>query len=50
MAAAAATYLDLPPLTELTLVQDGSDTALAAAEALLADNRHGDAVEALEAL
>jgi tetratricopeptide (TPR) repeat protein len=50
MAAAAATYLDLPPLTELTLVQDGSDTALAAAEALLADNRHGDAVAALEAL
>ena len=50
MAAAAATYLDLPPVTSLTLVRDGSETALAEAEALVAANRHGEAQEALEAL
>lgn len=50
MAAAAATYLDLPPVTALALVQEGAETALGDAEALVAANRHGDAVEALEAL
>jgi tetratricopeptide (TPR) repeat protein len=50
MAAAAATYLDLPPVTALALVQEGAETALADAEALVAANRHGDAVEALVAL
>lgn len=50
MAAAAATYLDLPPVTTLSLVHDGAETALGDAEALVAANRHLDAVEALEAL
>jgi len=50
MAAAAATYLDLPPVTALALVQEGAETALVDAEALVSANRHCEAVEALEAL
>lgn len=49
MAAAAVTY-ELPPVTTLTLVRDGAVEALAAAERLVARNRHDDAVEQLEAL
>ena len=50
MAAAAATYLDLPPVTALALVQEGAETALVDSEALVSANRHCEAVEALEAL
>jgi tetratricopeptide (TPR) repeat protein len=50
MAAAAATYLDLPPVSAVALVRNGSEDALSGAEALVAANRHGEAQEALEAL
>ena len=47
MAAAAATY-ELPPVTTLTLVRDDVLDALAAAEHLVEQNAHDEAVEQLE--
>jgi tetratricopeptide (TPR) repeat protein len=48
--AAAATLYELPPVTTLSLVRDDSTDALACAEALSVDNRHDEAVVALEEL
>jgi tetratricopeptide (TPR) repeat protein len=49
MAAVAPLY-DLPPVTTLTLVRDDCADGLTRAEALVADNRHDEAVGALEEL
>jgi tetratricopeptide (TPR) repeat protein len=49
MAAAAPIY-DLPPVTTLTLVRDDAAAALTRAEALVVENRHDEAVAALEEL
>jgi tetratricopeptide (TPR) repeat protein len=48
--AAVAPFLSLPPVTTLTLVRDDVADALAQAEALVAANRHPEAVAALEEL
>jgi hypothetical protein len=48
--AAAASYFELPPVTALTLVRDTLADELAAAEQLVAENRHDEAVEQLENL
>jgi len=48
--AAAAPFLDVPPLTTLTLVHDGVAEALAAAERLSHAHEHEAAVEELDAL
>src|ERR1700687_1861759 len=48
--AAAASYLELPPVTTLALVRDDLADALAAAEQLVAENRHDEAAEELEDL
>jgi len=47
---AAASLIELPPLTTLTLVRDDAETALSQAERLVAENRHEEAAAALEAL
>jgi tetratricopeptide (TPR) repeat protein len=47
---AVAPLLRLPPVTALTLVRDDVADALAHAEALVAANRHGEAVAELEEL
>jgi tetratricopeptide (TPR) repeat protein len=46
----AASLIELPPLTTLTLVRDDAETALSQAERLVAENRHEEAAAALEAL
>ena len=48
--AAVAPLLSLPPVTTLTLVRDDVAEALAHAEALVAANKHGEAVAELEEL
>ena len=48
--AAVAPLLSLPPVTTLTLVRDDVGEALAQAEALVAANKHGEAVAELEEL
>jgi tetratricopeptide (TPR) repeat protein len=48
--AAAASFLELPPVTTLSLVPDILADSLAAAEELVAWNRHDEAVEELEYL
>jgi tetratricopeptide (TPR) repeat protein len=48
--AAAASFLELPPLTTLALVRDDVADLLAAAEELVAQHRHDEAVEQLEEL
>jgi tetratricopeptide (TPR) repeat protein len=48
--AAAASYVELPPVTTLTLVRDDLADLLASAEQLVADNCHDEAVEQLEEL
>ena len=48
--AAAASYFEFPPVTALTLVRDTLADELAAAEQLVAENRHDEAVEQLEEL
>jgi hypothetical protein len=47
---AVAPLLNLPPVTTLTLVRDDVAEALARAEALVAANRHGEAVAELDEL
>jgi tetratricopeptide (TPR) repeat protein len=47
---AVAPFLGLPPVTTLTLVRDDVADALAEAEALVAANRHDEAVAQLEEL
>ena len=48
--AAAASYVELPPVTTLTLVRDDLADVLASAEQLVAKNCHDEAVEQLEEL
>ena len=48
--AAAASYVELPPVTTLTLVRDDLADSLARVELLVADSRHDEAVEQLEEL
>jgi len=48
--AAAASYVELPPVTTLTLVRDDLADLLASAERLVAKNSHDEAVEQLEEL
>src|SRR5579864_4370376 len=48
--AAAASYVELPPVTTLTLVRDDVADSLAQVDLLVADSRHDEAVEQLEEL
>ena len=48
--AAAASLIEFPPLTTLTVVRDDAAAALTQAERLVAENRHEEAADSLEAL
>ena len=48
--AAAASLIEFPPVTTLTLVPDDAAASLSQAERLVAEHRHAEAVECLEAL
>ena len=48
--AAAASLIEFPPLTTLTVVRDDAAAALTQAERLVAENRHEAAADSLEAL
>jgi tetratricopeptide (TPR) repeat protein len=48
--AAAASLIELPPLTTLTVVRDDAAAALTQAERLVVENRHDEAADSLEAL
>jgi tetratricopeptide (TPR) repeat protein len=48
--AAAASLIEFPPVTTLALVRDDAAASLGQAEQLVAENRHEEAAESLEAL